>query len=163
MQEWSRLLPVQFAAWDQDRRHPQGDLLVAYGFVRVPPPSAAAGSARYEFRISARAAVALWDFGFLYSRCGRGAVCLDRQEAAALYCPEAGLPDGAWTREAVLRRASRTAPAPLYLTKRAIEWISRYEAWRLAQFGFEHRPPTQVSALQSSPRGVSADASARTL
>ena len=144
----SRLLPRQFWFWDRDTRHPAGDLLVAHGFERIPPPPQCAGSPRYQLRLSARSAVTLWDFGFYFSRCGRGAVYLDRHECAARFCPEAGVPDRVWTRNALPWRGSRAPVALPYLAKRAFDWISRYEAWVVARYGAAYRRSVLRAWLQ---------------
>lgn len=138
------LLHQQCWCWGQDIRHPEGNLLLAYGFQRVRPPASIQGSTRYQVRISARSTVTLWGFGLYYARCGRGGVFLNRYECIPRFCHMAGFLENVWTKDALpfscsAQCASFGDPDVNYLVAKAVEWVASYEDWVIGNFGVAYR------------------------
>jgi hypothetical protein len=141
------LLHQQCWCWGQDIRRPEGNLLVVYGFERVPPPAGIPGSSRYQLRISSRSAITLWGFGLYFSRCGRGGIYLNRYDCIPRYCHHSGFLDGVWmpdslpltcTDPSVDTHDSNVA----YLAGKAATWIGSYERWVLNRLGVAYRRDT---------------------
>jgi hypothetical protein len=138
------LLHQQCWHWGQDIRHPQGNLLLAYGFKRVRPPAGTQGSSRYQLRLSSRSAITLWGFGLYFARCGRGGVYLNRYDCTPRFCHQAGFLEHVWTRDALpltcsMDCSANHGPGTAYLVLKAAEWMSRYEIWVLRQLGVQYR------------------------
>jgi hypothetical protein len=138
------LLALQCWLWGHDVRRPEGNLLVAHGFERVPAPAGVPAHSRYQLRLSSRSTITLWSFGFYYSRCGRGGIFLEREDGLPRFGHHAGFVERVWTREA-LQLACPTEcyadhqPDVGYLLIKATDWISRYERWVLERLGVEYR------------------------
>jgi hypothetical protein len=127
--------------WGMDIRAPQGNLLLDFGFQRARPPEGRLGSSRYQLRLSSRATITLWGFGFYYARSGKGGVYVNRYECEPRFGCRAGFLEEVWTKEAVPVAGSHPPDERtlLYLTAKAYAWISGYERWVLERFGVAYR------------------------
>lgn len=70
------LLNQQCWCWGQDIRHPEGNLLLRYGFERHRPPDPTRGSSVYRLPLTPERTVILWGFGVLYAQVGAGGLFL---------------------------------------------------------------------------------------
>lgn len=123
-------LEAQMVAWGQDTRHRAGNLLVAHGFLRLPPP-AGGGSSRYRLPWRDRC-LELHSFcaglygggrpGFLYIRARRhGYLWRDPEPPEPGRYAEDGLDPG-----------SRLPHRPAYLAAahEFFTWLDEYRRWR---------------------------------
>jgi hypothetical protein len=60
------LLHQQCWLWGQDIRNPKGNLLLRFGFERLPPPTDMDASTQYTLQLDKTLVVRLWGFGFAY-------------------------------------------------------------------------------------------------
>jgi hypothetical protein len=125
-------MEAQMIAWGGDTRHPAGNLLVAHGFSRLPPPEEG-GSSRYRVHWHDRC-IELHSFcagiyggsrpGFLFVRARLHGYLwrADQPPEPGKYCEEyleiGSNPD--------LRASYRSAAEELF------SWIDEYRAWRAA-------------------------------
>lgn len=138
----SVLLHQQCWLWGCDIRRPEGNLLLAYGFVRQPDPEGKR-STQYTLPLTDGNIVRLWGSGFYFG---------DEQEGVFLnrfaFEPRLVRFDETWQNPAQLKEA------PRYLDFQrlsdACAWIAEYEAWVLEQHGTTYRQACAVGGPDAS-------------
>lgn len=136
------LFDQQMWCWGQDIRCPEGNLLLAYGLTRKPPPETVKGSSRYHWSGSETHQLLLWGFGLAYMQIGTGGLFLKRFG----FTPRllAGDPlNQIWALDQLPRvrlpRTSEEGQKTLTLFAALLRWISRYEQWIQETCGCAYR------------------------
>lgn len=134
----------QMWAWGQDIRHPEGNLLVRYGFQRQRQEQARLGGAsEYSLETSQQHVIKLWSFGVsLYAPEQGSGILLKRHSFRPALLSE--LPTEILGRPAQLppyRKAKNSSEAQqmyAFLT-RLLDGFSVYEAWVQNLYGMAYR------------------------
>lgn len=138
-----RAFHLEFWLLGQDIRHPSGNLLLEYGFQRVPSPNKADGSSRYSRHLPTGATLSIWGFGLVCAKPTLGAVYVNRYRVAPQY------------RRAPFGTASIFNPMqipPGHVPKCGVAWdkarmlmsqgleeLAAYERWVERRFGRDYR------------------------
>jgi len=117
----------------RDIWHPQGNLLMRYGFERCGVDENQTGSNCYRLRNEKAVEINLWGFGVFYGHASLGGIFIKRYDfrphllkVGKLNLPifkSEQLPPSRLPREAVQIKTAR------YLTIEFVNWILRYEDW----------------------------------
>ena len=167
-----QLLAQQCWCWGQDVRHPEGNLLLQYGFERQRPPHEQSGATTYILRAMPDHCVALWGFGFWYGQIGRGAIFIGRFAFEPRFSTHTKPPLPVWmpSQLSELSAPASTCERRLAreLLQKALCWIAGYESWCIQQTDLEYRrrcleawaqpylPPEQVAtAWKNLAHGLS--------
>lgn len=143
------LLHQQCGCWGYDvRREIEGrraNLLLEWGFERLPPPAGIKGATTYSRREDDGTRVTLWAFGLGFGD-DDGQIFVSRFAFWPRWSPLA-TPPRAWTPKQVLEtmHAPRRAPhclAALERFGRALSWIAAYETRVAAELGVDYRAHT---------------------
>jgi hypothetical protein len=137
------LLNQQLWCWGRDIQHPDGNILLKHGFMRVRPPEDHQGSSAYTLRLADEHTMIMWGFGLFCGQKEKGGVFIMRfgfnprhTEAAELMLP-------IWTTAQLPELRTPTSSfecaAARDLLVRALNWISRYEGWVIDTFGIGYR------------------------
>ena len=113
----------------RDIKHPDGNLLLQYGFERLRPPAGVSGCSQYTLR-TGEVTIRLWGFGVYIGR--EQGIYLNRYE----FLPRLASLADAWT-PAALARGPRALELPLLAA--FLEWVCRYETWVEEQKGQAYR------------------------
>ena len=171
------LLTQQCWCWGQDVRHPEGNLLLRYGFERQRPPQGESGATTYWLRLLPNSFVALWGFGLWYGEAERGAIFVGRFDFAPRFSAEYALPLPVWLPaqlgEVAVPASTHERRLARELLQRSLNWVATYEQWAMDNTGLEYRrrcleawsqeylPPEQVAATwQNVAQSVSSKSSA---
>lgn len=126
------LMHHQCWLFGRDIFHPQGNLLIRYGFERFGKPPNETGSNCYRLRRADKSEINLWGWGVFYGQ-GKDGIFIKRYE----FCPRLfsvghlkipvfkseNLPPSRLPREDFQIKAARS------LTLGFIEWVLNYEDW----------------------------------
>lgn len=143
LRDAARAFYCQMYYWGRDVLHPDGNLLVRYGFTKIPRTTKE-GTSRYQLD---------WQGGLLelhgfcagwYAQDGRPGICFDRRHDAWRLWNSPVPPEP----DAVQRGACRTSSASLLTTDPApvlelvsgfAGWLLHYETWARRQWGASAR------------------------
>ncbi|NCC31023.1 MAG: hypothetical protein EOM24_03245 [Chloroflexia bacterium] len=128
--------------WGCDVRHPERNLLLAYGFDRMPPPKGVAGSTMYTLAPDPGVQVILWSFGVFCGREGAGGLLLNRFRFEPLWTDHAPLASAIWRPEQLpalswANDANRRGLTTLFGD--LLHWVIAYEQTILAVQGLTYR------------------------
>ncbi|PJF35946.1 MAG: hypothetical protein CUN49_07920 [Candidatus Thermofonsia Clade 1 bacterium] len=154
-----KLLDQQMWCWGCDIRRPEGNLLSAYGLVKLSAPEGVKQSSAYTLCFTDGAQVTLWAFGAFYGAPERGGIFVKRGGFTALYTPIYRLPIAEWTPppEAELPATAQKCANAAYLLSAFSAWIADYETWIAAQTEPEYRAAC-VNAWFAHKRAVPSQA-----
>lgn len=154
-----KLLDQQLWCWGCDIRRTEGNLLCAYGFVRLKAPEDVRQSSAYTLCFTHGAQVTLWAFGVFYGAPERGGIFVKRGGFEARYTPEPRLPITAWcgAPNAQPPDTVQTCAHALSLLTALSAWIADYEAWIAAQTPPDYRAAC-VAAWFAHKRAVPSEA-----
>lgn len=129
----------QMYYWGRDVLHPDGNLLVRFGFERIAK-SSKEGTSRYRLA---------WQEGIieLHGFCAGwypdsgGGICYDRKHESWRLWDSGDLPDpaGLVRREVNFSQDNGRLPDLLQRSARFLTWVLTYERWSMAQWGVEAR------------------------
>lgn len=154
----AHLLDQQLWCFGKDVDYP-GNLLVEYGFERIPPPAGSACPSVYRFDLPMGGRVVLRGFGVFYGEDGVGGVFLFRRDFRPLLTPGADFPCLPWLPEDLppLRDANTDELAhSQYLTGVLVGWLRHYERWVWVEAGAEHREDAVAEWREKGRPGVPA-------
>lgn len=126
-----RLLSQQCWLWGQDVKRAEGNLLIAFGFERQPPPDKVSGSTQYTHFLSPEFRIRLWGFGMYFG--GEQGIYINRYEFVARH---AQFVDG-W--QAAESMSFLPRGGDLHLLMQAMVWIAAYESWVVKTVGVSYR------------------------
>jgi hypothetical protein len=137
------LFHQQMWCWGCDIRHPEGNLLLLYGFERERPPGTMHGSSAYHLHTPAGKGIGLWGFGLFYTQLGRGGLFLQRYGFVPRWSSLTTLPTQVWTLAQLpptrLPRTPQEALSLYQLFTDLLMEISKYEQWIQATQGDAYR------------------------
>lgn len=137
-----RLMPQQVWCWGRDVEHPDGNLLMEFGFERHRDCNTDARSTCYRLDRD-RLHVALWGFGMFFGLREFGGLYLDRFDFCPQWAPVESLSLAIhWPDE--LPAFARPRGKPQWqrareLWKSSLLWIANYETWVHANAGRAYR------------------------
>jgi len=135
------LLSQQIWCWGQDIESIHGNLLVRYGFQRVPPPADTKVPSCYHME-SDGATIILRGFGVFYENDRLGGLYLARYGFAPQLAEGGRVNRPIFTTEDLpplhKSQIGEEDRCRLLLTS-LIDWICRYEVWVVDEFGIEYR------------------------
>ncbi len=137
----THLLNQQLWCFGRDIKYP-GNLLVAHGFERIPPPEGKTCSSVYRLNLPMVGRLMLRGFGAFYGEDGVGGVFLSRGDFGPLLTPGADLRCLPWLPESLppMRAPTKDELAHWrYLTGVLVGWLRLYERWVWVEAGPEHR------------------------
>lgn len=136
-----RLLDQQMWCFGCDIRRAEGNLLCAYGFSRLRPPSGASGSNDYRLTTPDGAQVRLWGFGCLWAE-AEASVFLRRYEFTPRL-PAGPVPDLVWSPTGLPPTPRPRQPEKVrqaaHALARLLAWLADYEDWVMARLGPDYR------------------------
>ncbi len=153
------LFEQQLWCWGRDVARPQGNVFLALGMCRYPPPDPACECTAYTARVAGDGVVWLWGFGLLYWRPDVGGVFVRRFGFEPLLarlpiCPLHS-PDGLAPLVARPTSAGQHATAATAV-RAAAGWVAGYEHWIAETYGTAYRETT-LAARSRSPAVPAAD------
>jgi len=126
------LLHHQCWFFGRDILHPDGNLLVQYGFKRYKAPKKA-GTNRYRMLIDKAVEIDLWGFGLFYGDAQVGGIFIRRYDFSPLLFQTGSLGPRIFKSEQLPKSQrpinSDQIDAAKDLTRRAVDWILSYEVW----------------------------------
>lgn len=139
-----KLFDQQVWCWGEDVKRSKGNLLVACGFDRIPPPK---GQERfgsvYSRRIGRGGRIVLRGWGLLISDRTHGAMCLMRYGFTPQLVSGDEIPVELWDASLLPKLISPESDADvsraLFLLSAACRWIISYETWLRRRIGMKHR------------------------
>ena len=153
LQRFTRMVDQQFWRWGCDVKHEDGNLLVRYGFERVPPPDRqTASSSAYYLKPHAGARIVLRSFAVFYGDDGLGGLLLKRFDCRPYRTPAAEL-EIVPHHESDLPLLVQSAPNDddwRTLAVDLVEQIIAYETWVMRIFGTKYVKKT-LTARQKRP------------
>ncbi len=144
------LFDQQMWCWGCDVRREAGNLLLAYGGVRLPSPEPRLRSA-YHFIVYPSCELTLWGWGVWAAAEKGGSLFIRRARFAMVWRAEAHRTPRAWCERDLAPLLADAQPADeraLSLLQAALSWIADYENWIADQFGSAYRAPI----LQAYPQ-----------
>lgn len=146
-QEVAKLLDQQFWRWGCDVKHPAGNLLVEYGFERIPPPCRVeGGSSAYRLHIDANRRIILRSFAVFFGDDRFGGILFKRFEGQAFRTPGSDLARVPHTELDLLRmHRSQDQPETRALTAALFRQIVDYETWVYDRHGLDYVEQTLSS------------------
>lgn len=162
-----KLLDQQLWCWGCDIRYAAGNLLLAYGFLKLKAPAETRQSSAYTLCFTNGAQVTLWAFGVFYGAPTQGGIYLKRGGFAPCYTSAHRLPIEEWCAAPACRAPAtlaQCANAQSLLSALSM-WIADYEAWVSARTApdyraacvaawFAHKRAIEGSAMVSAWRTV---------
>lgn len=137
------LFSQQVWCWGQDVLHPQGNLLMKFGFERVPPPPDRRDcSSVYSLTINSTQRLILRSFGVFWGDDDRGGLLLLRDRFESRYLQQARLEKPCWSLRDFPIIASPTLdqrPKCIEMLIGLIDWIRQYELRILRECGLSYR------------------------
>lgn len=141
LQQLARMMDQQFWRWGCDVKHDSGNLLVEYGFQRIPPSNQEMeSSSAYVLKPSRSARLVLRSFVVFYGDDRLGGLMLKRFDGHPYRAPASDL-DVMPYQESDLPPLAKAAPddaASSTLLTGLIEQITAYEAWVSTTFGSDY-------------------------
>ncbi len=136
-----KLLDQQLWCWGCDIRRAEGNLLSAYGFVKLKAPEEVRLSSAYTLCFTDGAQVTLWAFGVFYGAPEQGGIFIKRGGFEARYTPAHRLPITAWCAapEGKPPDTVQKCAQTLKLLRALSAWIADYEAWIATQTPPDYR------------------------
>ncbi|MFQ3534330.1 MAG: hypothetical protein SNJ58_00495 [Aggregatilineales bacterium] len=136
-----KLLDQQLWCWGCDIRRPEGNLLSAYGLVKLKAPEDVRLSSAYTLCFTDGAQVMLWAFGVFYGAPKRGGIFVKRGGFEPHYTSEHRLPITVWCAapECKPPDSVQTCAHALHLLTALSAWIASYEMWIAAQTPSDYR------------------------
>lgn len=133
------LLHQQCWCWGYDIRHPEGNLLLAFGFERERPLPPASGSSHYRKRLS-QVTVHLWGFGVVWQD-PLGACYVNRYRFGPVPVNLACLERPIWSPDGLVLLPPGSVPQTLLFEQLAAIccFIASYEDWIVRRLGLAHR------------------------
>lgn len=132
----------QVWCWGRDVEHPQGNLLMRFGFERHRDRSTADRSTCYRLDQD-QLHVSLWGFGMFFGRRDLGGLYLDRFKFCPKWAPVESLSLAIhWPDELPVFARPRSTPQwqrARKLWKSSLLWIANYEAWVRSTAGLPYR------------------------
>ena len=148
------LLSQQIWCWGQDIESIHGNLLVRYGFQRIPAPANTNAPSSYLLK-SAGTSIVLRGFGVFYGIDRLGGLFLARYGFSPKFT-ECGRVDRPLFTTAdlppLLRSQIEDESRCRQLLTAWIDWICRYEFWIASEFGPDYR--SDSLSRWTSPRGL---------
>ncbi len=139
----SVLLDQQLWCIGCDIRHPDGNLLVRYGFERVPAPDSAKDCTTYILRPQSESEFVLWGFGIFHGELGYGGIFLKRYTFTPKWTSADRLPEAVWSTARLPAmqwpKGELQHARTNYVLQRTVSWLADYEDWILQNAGIEHR------------------------
>lgn len=137
----AHLLDQQLWCFGKDVDYP-GNLLVAHGFERIPPPEEGTCPSIYRLRLPMSGRVLLRGFGVFYGEDGVGGVFVARRDFHPLLTPAADFSCLPWRTDSLPPLRSPEADEFAgwrYLTGVLAGWLGLYESWVQAEAGPKYR------------------------
>jgi hypothetical protein len=139
----SDLLNQQMWCWGSDIRRPEGNLLYQYGFSKHPAPQDSGLKPCYSIAARDGLTIGLWGFGMYFADGCNGGMFLKRFDFSPRLVAPADIRFDVWLARDLPALKQPRSGSDLYhagrLLEGALQWISAYEAWVLAQAGPDYR------------------------
>lgn len=132
---------ADFQLWclGQDIRHPNGNLLLAYGASRVRAPEGSEGSTRYVIPAAAPTELLLWGFALVVRESGNRPTVLRRHQRTLRLLPASFCAETVWRPEHLPRGVSPRVEPERIAVHRGLEVLAQqlitYERWLRKQVG----------------------------
>ena len=154
-----KLLDQQLWCWGCDIRRAEGNLLSAYGLVKLSAPEGVKQSSAYTLCFVNGAQITLWAFGVFYGAPERGGIFVKRGGFTALYTPAQRLPTTRWCAapQGAPPDTAQACAHTVHLLAALSAWIADYEAWIARQTSPDYRAAC-VEAWFAHKRAVAAEA-----
>ena len=137
------LLNQQGWCWGQDIRHPQGNVLLRYGFECHRAPDPTRGSSVYTCQLTPEQVIVLWGFGVLYAQASIGGLFLARSDCTLHVTSDTrSLATVHTLDELPMLHAPPTAEEWQRVWGQAaalFRWISTYERWVIDSYSLAYR------------------------
>lgn len=140
-----KLLNQQHWCWGRDICHPQGNLLLKFGFCRRRPPTGISGSSCYRVTLNSGREVLLWGFGTLIADRG-SSLYLGRFDFEPQLCATLNESSPCWSpgdlpplSKPVLAQELSLAGS---LCSEVSNFIGDYESWVAETVGIDYRQQT---------------------
>lgn len=136
-----RLLDMQFWRWGCDVKHPTGNLLVRFGFRRIPSPVPdSSKTSVYVLEDAPSIHIVLRGSAAFYGKDRLGGLLLRRFDSQPYRTPSSHLEELPHTPNDLpplerYRQADQQCPE---LTRELFCWIAKYEAWIAREVGIQH-------------------------
>lgn len=148
----AELLDQQMWFFGRDIQHPDGNLLLRFGFARERPPVEVSGTSRYAI-ITPTGSLTLWGWGALWRDREPFALLLRRHGPGPRLVAATNAPDQVWAHTALTNaRAAASDEVGRVGTLLAdfADWVHGYERWVRATCGESWR----VECAELRPRHV---------
>ncbi|MCE7948385.1 MAG: hypothetical protein DYG88_13255 [Chloroflexi bacterium CFX4] len=154
-----KLLDQQLWCWGCDIRRAAGNLLLAYGFLKLKAPTETHQSSAYTLCFTSGAQITLWAFGVFYGAPPLGGIYLKRGGFAPRYTSTHRLPIDSWCAEPPCRAPATPAQCANVqsLLSALSAWIADYEAWVVAYTAPDYRAAC-VAAWFAHKRAIEGNA-----
>ncbi len=123
----------------RDIFHPDGNLLIRYGFERLKAPNRKVGTNRYRIANEGAYEMNLWGFGMFYGARNTGGVFIRRYDFTPRLSDRGSLDSRVFRSEQLpanrLPSTNAEIGQALRLTREAIDWIIDYENWVESECG----------------------------
>ena len=156
-----RLLDQQFWRWGCDVKHTTGNLLVRFGFTRIPPPTADQSlTSVYLQEVDSCTRIVLRGSAAFYGHDCQGGLLVRRFDSQPYRTPSSQLEELPHTPDCLppLEPFQQADQQGRKLTSELFRWIAQYEAWIIREFGTQYverslelrgkRPVVEVSATE---------------
>lgn len=135
-QRTMKMLDQQFWRWGCDVKHSAGNLLVQYGFLRIPKSNQSSSkSSVYQLEIGPHARVALSSSTMFYGDNDLGGMLFKRFDCRPYYTPSGLVLDSLWEEENDLIPTAFGDCSWRELASQLIAIIVEYESWVTCHFG----------------------------
>ncbi|MBM3969335.1 MAG: hypothetical protein FJ302_05665 [Planctomycetes bacterium] len=139
-----KLFDQQLWCWGEDVKRPNGNLLVACGFERIPPPKGQEQfGSMYSRRIRRGGRIVLRGWGLLISDRKHGAILLKRYGFTPELLSGEEIPTQLWDTSDLPKLISPQSDVDvsrvLFLLSAACRWVVSYETWLRLRIGMKHR------------------------
>lgn len=142
------LLNQQIWCWGRDVCYPDKNLLIEYGFQRIPLPDGARGHSNYLLCRPKQTQVMLWGFGLFYGQPSLGGLFLKRFEFKPRWLPLSQLTPPICSPDLIparLPHSAETIEKTVGLLTEALSWLADYESWVMQTVGLPHRQQAVAS------------------
>ena len=154
------LLSQQIWCFGRDIEPPEGNLLVRFGFDRIPPPASISSASTYRMAISTTANILLRGFGVFYGDQRWGGLFLHRYSFLPKFTRIASLAKSPWQPSdlpLLWPYCERQFPQGRALLIELIDWLRGYEAWIACELGVAYRRASLARWIDGRRKVVAAE------
>jgi hypothetical protein len=136
------LFNQQLWCWGRDIEHPDGNMLVKFGFTRLTPPPGVNASSIYQLELANHTRIVLRGFGMFLGDDRWGGLFIQRYSFSPHLTPASHIDLPIWCKENLPRLSlpdQSRLPDYRRLLLEMICWIRTYETWVCHNLGLEYR------------------------